>query len=677
MKKLFVVSGLFFLTTLLTVTLFALNTPQDSTGGKLPDLEPLPVHPRVEQAIAFFLPRMHYKHQKVDDALSEQMLNFYIDLMDNQHLYFLKSDIDKFQSYKFTLDDALRNGDLRGAYFMFNLFMKRFKERMDFVLNKALERPFNFEKKESIELDRKNAPWATTKAELDSIWKKRLKNEALSLKLAGKKWDDIVKRLKKRYRGMKKQMFKTESEDVFQVFMNSFCETFDPHTNYMSPKLSDDFKIRMSLSLEGIGATLQTEDDYTKVVNIVPGGPADKSGLLHPNDRIIAVGQGEKGEMVDIIGWRIDDVVQLIRGKKGTKVRLQIIPADASLSDPPKTIVIVRDKIKLADRAAKSDTLEITHNGRKFKIGVINVPDFYLDYDAMRKGQPDYASTSRDVARLIKQLQGAGVQGIIIDLRRNGGGFLSEAVDLTGLFIKEGPVVQVRNSRGRVKVERDDDPTLVYDGPLAVLVDRLSASASEIFAAAIQDYDRGIIVGSQTFGKGTVQNIMPLSRLFPHSKSKLGQVKYTIAKFYRITGGSTQRKGVLPDIYLPSRYDVLDVGEDSEKNALPWDEIEPVNFRPYDSHLHSLIKKLSALHQKRMEQSEEYKLIVEEIKDLKKERELNHISLNLEARKKLREKRDARKKELKKIHEKSGHSKKEDFYLIETAHILSDYVLNR
>ncbi len=671
MKKHISLVLLFIFISASAISLSALDKPASSKS--LPVLEPLPIHPRVEQAIAFFLPRMHYKHQQLDDKLSAEMLNFYIDLLDNQHLYFLKSDIDLFNHYKYSLDDALRNGDLRAAYFMFNLFMKRFQERMDFV-QQAFAKPFDFNKNDSIQLDRKNAPWATSKAQLDSLWKKRLKNEALSLKLTGKKWPDIVKRLKKRYRTRDKNMMKTESEDVFQVFMNAFAETFDPHTNYMSPKTSDDFKIRMSLSLEGIGATLQTEDDYTKVVNIVPGGPADKSGLLHPGDRIVAVGQGDKGEMVDIIGWRIDDVVQLIRGKKGTKVRLQIIPADASLSDPPKTITIVRDRIKLADRAAKSDTLEIMHNGRKFRIGVIKVPDFYLDYEAMRKGIPDYASTSRDVARLLKQLENAGVQGIIIDLRRNGGGFLSEAVDMTGLFIKEGPVVQVRDSRGRVKVERDDDPKIIYDGPLAVLVDRFSASASEIFAAAIQDYRRGIIVGSQTFGKGTVQNIMPLSRMFPHTKQKLGQIKFTIAKFYRVNGGSTQLKGVMPDIPIPSRFDVLDVGESSEKNALAWDEIEPVDYQVFDPRLPEEIPTLEKLHEKRMQNDPEYKLILKEIGEIKRERKKNSVSLNLTVRKKLRDEREKRKKELKKLHKKQGYKKNEDFYLLETAHILSDFV---
>ncbi len=661
MKKLLTISLLIVFTSLSAFTLFAVDKSDNS--GEIPVFEPLPIHPRIEQAIAFFLPKMHYKHQQVDDELSMQMLDFYLEMLDNQHLYFLKSDIDEFEQYRYTLDDALRNGDLRAAYSIFNRFIQRFEERMAYVKS-CLKTPFDFEKKDYYQLDRKNAPWVKTSAELDSIWKKRLKNEALSLKLTGKKWNDIVKRLQKRYTNMEKQMKKTQSEDVFQIYMNAFAQTFDPHTNYMSPKTSDDFKIRMSLSLEGIGASLRTEDDYTKVVEIIPGGPADRSGLLHPNDRIVAVGQGKDGELVDIIGWRIDDVVQLIRGPKGTTVRLQIIPADASLSDPPKTITLVRDKIKLSDRAAKSDTLEIEHNGKKYRFGVINIPDFYLDYEAMRKGQKDYASTSRDVERLLKQLQGANVDGIIIDLRRNGGGFLSEAVDLTGLFIKEGPVVQVRDSRGRVKVERDTDKKLVYDGPLAVLVDRFSASASEIFAAAIQDYNRGIIVGTQTFGKGTVQNIMPLSRMFPYSKDKLGQIKFTVAKFYRITGASTQNIGVLPDITIPSRFDVMEVGESSEKNALLWDEIDPVSFKPFNTELDKLIPRLARQHEARVQNSREFKLLMKEIEQLKKDREKNKVSLNLEERKKLREEREARKKQLDEIHKKTGHNKNEDFYML-------------
>jgi len=672
MKKL---SNLLVLTIailIFAVTATALTNNDEQSA--LPKLEPLPIHPRVEQAVAFFLPKIHYKKQQIDDELSSQMFDFYLESLDPQKLYFLESDIKEFENYRYSLDDALRNGDLRTAFEIFNRFMNRFEERLTYV-KKRLEKPFNFNAEDSFLIDRKDMPWPKTQEELDSLWSKRLKNEALSLKIAGKDWAAIKERLEKRYNNIEKQMRKTKSEDVFQIYMNAFTATFDPHTNYMSPKTSEDFKIRMSLSLEGIGASLRTEDDYTTVVEIIPGGPAARSGLLHPNDRIVAVGQGEKGEMVDVVGWRIDDVVQLIRGKKGTKVRLQIIPADASLSDPPVTITLVRDKIKLADRAAKSDTLEIEHNGQKFRIGVINIPDFYLDYEAMRQGKEDYASTSRDVERLLKELQGAQVDGVIIDLRRNGGGFLSEAVDLTGLFIEKGPVVQVRDSRGRVKVERDFDSKLVYDGPLAVLVDRFSASASEIFAAAIQDYQRGIIVGTQTFGKGTVQNMIPISRFFPHSKEKLGQIKLTIAKFYRITGGSTQNVGVLPDIRIPDRYEIMEIGERSEKNALLWDEIDPISFSSFDPDLKNVLPRLRNLHLMRAQSNEEYQLMLQQIERLKKEKERNVVSLNIEKRKEEREEREALKKKLKELHKKSGHDDREDFYLLETAHILGDYIL--
>jgi len=466
-------------------------------------------------------------------------------------------------------------------------------------------------------------------------------------------------------------MRQTQSEDVFQLYMNAFAETFDPHTNYMSPKTSDDFKIRMSLSLEGIGATLRNEDEYTKVVEIVPGGPADKSSLLHANDLITAVGQGENGELVDVIGWRVDDVVQLIRGSKGTKVRLQIIKAGVSLSAPQDTIMITRDKIKLADRAAKADTLHIINDHKKFTIGVIEIPDFYFDYENMRNGDTSYASTTRDVQRLIRDLQSKNVDGIIIDLRNNGGGFLNEAIELTGLFIDRGAVVQVRDAVGRIKVERDFDPTIVYNGPLAVLVDKLSASASEIFAAAIQDYRRGIIIGEQTYGKGTVQNIIQLDRFLPNADQKLGQVKMTIAKFYRINGGSTQHVGVIPDVTLPSRYDAMEFGESKEKNALLWDEINPAPFKAYSTDLENQIPRIKVRHQARVEKDPRFRVVMEEIREIEKVQNDKLISLNEEKRKKERDEAEARKTMREKI---SKPDKDFDLYLDESANVLSDLI---
>ncbi len=662
---------------LFSVILIFCQTPNLFAAASLQNddlLEPELVHPRVEKVITYLLSRSHYQKKAIDDSLSSDFYNNYIESLDGNRIYFTQADIDSFESFRYNLDDSLRFGSLKPAYQIFNLFLKRFRQRMEFAL-KRLDTKFDFSIDETFQMDRRKLDWPTSQSELNNIWRKRLKNGALKLKLAGKKWDDISKTLKKRYSNMLKRLNKTNSEDVFQIYMNAFADTFDPHTNYMSPKLSDDFKIRMSHSLEGIGATLRTEDEYTQVVQIVPGGPADKSGLLHPNDRISGVGQGDNGEIVDVIGWRIDDVVELIRGPKTTKVRLQIYPAEASLESAPDTIKITRDKVRLADRAAKSDTLELKENGHKFKVGIIDIPDFYLDYDGMRKGDPNYASTTRDVKRLISELKSAGVESIVIDLRNNGGGFLTEAVKLTGLFIKEGPVVQVRQTNGRLEIDRDTDDRVYYDGPLAVLINRFSASASEIFAAAIQDYGRGIIVGNQSYGKGTVQNIIRLNRFFPRTSEKLGQVKMTIAKFYRVNGGSTQNMGVVPDIAFPAQYGKNEIGERNMKNALLWDEIDPLHFKAVQMVPRNTIERLQSRHLARIHQNLRFKYLMENFDLMQKEREKKVISLNEGKRrlqrKKVEDRKEAHKKELEKLNLADN---KDDLYLMESASILDDYI---
>lgn len=652
--------------------------PVDSTSISFTKLEPDPHHRRVEQLVTQLLLRNHYKHIQINDSLSSRMLDQYIKILDYNRCYFLTSDIALFEKYRYQLDDSLRSGNVNPAYAIFNIFQQRFLERMNYIFNR-LKQEFDFTIDEYLEFDRSEEPWLKTATQLDSVWRKRLKNEALNLKLTGKEQRDISETLQKRYRNFQKRINQRQSEDIFQLYMNSFAVLFDPHTNYMSPKLSEDFKIQMSHSLEGIGALLRTDNDYTQVVRIIPGGPADKSGLLQANDRITSVGQGEDGEMVDVIGWRLDDVVQLIRGPKSTTVRLQIIPADAALEDPSVNIHIVREKVKLEDRAAKSDTIEIMDEGRLFKIGVIDIPDFYFDFDAMRKGDKDYKCTTRDVTRLIGELQSAGVDGIIIDLRQNGGGFLNEAIDLSGLFIKDGPVVQVRRSNGKLNIESDLDSNVYYDGPLAVLVDRLSASASEIFAAAIQDYGRGIIIGNQTFGKGTVQNVVKLKRFFPKSKSKKGQVKLTIAKFYRVNGGSTQHKGVLPDIELPSRFTSMKIGESVNKTALLWDEIKPVSFNKCNFNFKDNIQTLYARHKARIAKNPKFQYLIEDIEKLEKDREEKFLSLQEKKRKKKRDeaeiKKAARKKEKDDEDENKLSIKNEDLIVMESAHILSDMIL--
>ncbi|MBN2426059.1 MAG: carboxy terminal-processing peptidase [Calditrichaceae bacterium] len=639
-----------------------------------------PQHGRVSQIVMKILSNSHYQKKPIDDSLSAQMFEEYLSTLDYNRIYFLLSDIKEFEQYKYQLDDYLKAGNASPAFDIFNRFQTRFAERQEFIFS-LLQKEFDYSIDEYYQPDRSEAEWVETGIQQDSIWRKMIKNEALKLHLAGKDWDGIAETLEKRYKNLERNIKQTENEDVFQWYMNAFAVSFDPHTNYMSPKISDDFKIKMSLSLEGIGASLRTENEYTKVVEIVPGGPADKSGLLHANDLITAVAQGEEGELVDVIGWRIDDVVQIIRGPKDTKVRLQIIKADAALDAPQEIITIVRDKVKLEDRAAKSDTLELQHRGKSYKLGIIEIPTFYFDYEAMRKGDPDYKSTTRDVERLLRELQSAGVDGIVIDLRNNSGGFLNEAIELTGLFIKSGPVVQVRAANGQVKIESDYSGNVVYDGPMAVLMNRFSASASEIFAAAIQDYGRGIILGSQSFGKGTVQNIIELDRFFPNKgadNQKYGQIKMTIAKFYRVNGGSTQHLGVTPDISFPSQYELMDIGENAEPNALKWDEINAAQYMPVNPELKQYIPRLKKLHLSRIKDDFEFQYIMEDIEEFKQQKEIKMVSLEENKRRLEREKAEERKKNRKEQRDKdeAENGKKEaDALILESGRILLDMKL--
>jgi len=480
---------------------------------------------------------------------------------------------------------------------------------------------------------------------------------------------------------------KYDAEDVFQIYMNSFAEAVDPHTSYFSPMTAENFGINMSLSLEGIGAQLTYKDNYTTVVRIIPGGPAFKSKKLHENDRIVAAAQGDNGEFVDVIGWRLDDVIQLIRGKKGTVVRLKIEKADANPNLPPEILRLVRDKIKLEGQAAKSKTIKIENNGREFHVGVIDVPGFYVDFKGKQRGDKDYKSTTRDVKKLLLKLKKQKVDGVIIDLRSNGGGSLQEAIQMTGLFIKDGPVVQVRNSNGSIDVGTDDDPQVVYDGPLTVLINRYSASASEIFSAAIQDYGRGLIIGSQSFGKGTVQNLIDLKRFMPSSREKLGEVKLTIAKFYRVNGSSTQRKGVSPDIDFPSALPADQFGERSYTSALPWDTI-PTSHYIKAGDLNSIIPQLIKKHESRIVGDKEFQDYINDIAEVIKLRKKNSYSLNYKVRKAEREKAEKKKKERESEKTKDSElkvtgseevkttvEKTEDVLLNEAGNVLSDYIL--
>ncbi len=535
-------------------------------------LAPLPVHNTTTRNIVDALSKRHYVETNLDDELSTRIFDSYLTDLDPSKSYFLASDIATFEINRFEMDNALRQGDLKPAFAIFNVYhervMLRFQEVIT-MLDAGVDQ-FDFTLDEALEIEREDAPWAKDMEELDDLWRRRVKNAVLNLKLAGKEPEKIQELLLKRYHNRLLRTRQTNSEDVYQLYMNSFTKTYDPHTQYFSPRTSENFNINMSLSLEGIGAVLQLEDEYTKVVSLVPAGPAAKSKQIQPDDKIIAVGQNESGEMVDVIGWRLDEVVQLIRGKKDTIVRLEVIPAAAKDGSESKVIQITRNKVKLEEQSAKSEIIEIEQFGHTHKIGVIDVPTFYIDFKALQQNDKNYKSTTRDVKKLLVGLIEQGVEGVVIDLRDNGGGSLQEAKTLTGLFIDTGPTVQIRSKSNRVDILNDRDNSTVYDGPLAVLVNRLSASASEIFAGAIQDYQRGVIIGSQTFGKGTVQSLLPLNR---------GQLKLTQAKFYRISGESTQHKGVVPDISYPDNYDPESIGESTLSGPLPWDKIQPTGYR--------------------------------------------------------------------------------------------------
>ena len=603
-----------------------------------PVLEPVARHEKIGQLVTEFIQKSHYRHAAVDDELSSAVLDRYIEALDNNRMYFLASDVAEFERYRYRLDDMVRSDPLDPVFGMFDVYRTRVRERLNFALAQIQQEP-DFTIDENYVFDREGLPWAETSEELDEIWRKRVKNDALSLTLAEKDWPEIQEVLDKRYTRFLKRMDQIKSDDVFETFMNAFAHTLDPHSSYLSPRNSEEYRIQMSLSYFGIGASLQTDDDYVQVINIIPGGPAAMDGKLQPNDRITAVAQGEDGELVDVIGWRLDDVVQLIRGPADTVVRLQIMPAGALPGAELKILNLTRNQVKLEEQAAKSEIITVPRDGRDWSIGVIDVPSFYRDYRALSNGDKDYTSTTKDVKRLIGELEEQGIDGLIIDLRDNGGGHLTEATALSGLFIENGPVVQLRNANGRISRLDDPDPVprVAYNGPLAVLVNRYSASASEIFAAAIQDYRRGVIIGQQTFGKGTVQNLYSLDQYVRHPDDDgLGQLTLTIGKYYRVTGESTQHRGVDPDIALPSHIDAELIGESVRETALPWDTIRTTSFRAGDP-LDTTIQSLSVNHISRSKDDPDFQYLVDGIKDIEEVRTRKTVSLNIEERKLERE----------------------------------------
>lgn len=624
--------------------------PQKMVEG-VPNIKPDEQQSLVCKEIVALIENYNYKKLTVNDSISSVVLDKYIKDLDPYRSYFLASDIKDFEQFRTTLDDAFRVGDLSAPFYIFNVYSKRYNETLDYAMAHIKDK-YDFNQDDTYVFDREKMPWVTSTAALNDIWKKRVKYELINLSIAGSSEAKNVETLTKRYQNLKSQSAKLNNQDVFQTIMDAFTEAIDPHTNYFNPTNAEKFNEDMARSFEGIGARLKMENDVLKIDEIIAGGPAFKSKLLNAGDRIVAVAQAT-GDFEDITGWRIESAVSKIKGPKGTKVRLKIIPVGHDMSAKPVIIELTREKIVMADQSAQKEVKTIQSNGRPYKIGIITVPGFYADFKAANAGDPNYKSTTRDVKLLIDTLKNTDkVDAIVMDLRGNGGGSLVEAIDLTGLFIDKGPVVQVKDLKGQVDVQEDDHAGVAWDGPFGVMVDRLSASASEIFAGAIQDYGRGVIIGTQTYGKGTVQSSIDLNKLVnpsilqrlaslvqtgkasvissPNGKTatpQLGQINLTMAKFYRVNGSSTQHKGVMPDIVLPSFYPMDKIGEDTEPSALPWDEVQKSNFVPV-ANLTGVKPELVKLHEARMATSLDYKGLIQDIADMQKREQETSVTLN-------------------------------------------------
>jgi carboxyl-terminal processing protease len=581
--------------------------------------------------IGRILEDQHYSHAAIDDKMSDVVYQRYLEFLDSQRSYFLASDISDFNAYRLQFGDMIRTGNIDPAYLIFARFQQRNRERIQHAIALLQTEP-DWNLNESFEFDRAHAQWPADQATMDELWRKRVKNDALSLMLTGKSWTDASDVLRKRYERVLKRVDQVSNEDVFENLMNAYARAFDPHSSYFSPRSSEEYRIQMSLNYDGIGASLTLNDDYVTIMNVLEGGPAAVAGTLKINDRITAVGEGKDGTLKDVIGWRLDDVVQLIRGKAGTTVRLQVLPAGAAPGTPEKTLEFTRNKVTLEAQAAHKEVKSIVRDGRTLKVGVITVPGFYQDIAAQNAGDENYRSTTRDVLKLLNQLKAENIDGLVLDLRNDGGGYLPEATALTGLFIDHGPVVQLRDTAGRLEVLDDPETRGAYDGPLAVLVDRLSASASEIFAGAIQDYHRGVILGQTTFGKGTVQSLMPLDR-WPQAEGGNGQLTLTIGKFYRITGESTQHHGVEPDVPLASVLDTKEVGESALESALPWDRIAGVPFKTSaGSSAAPPVAALANEEDARAQRDPDYRWLMSDIAAIDSVRGQHSVSLNLKER---------------------------------------------
>ncbi len=687
-----------FRATLLSTTFLFSITGYALDSAPYEKLKPADIQAKTAVEIVNQLSKHHYRQQELNDSLSSRFLDDYLKTLDGSKNFFIAADIAEFDKYRKTFDDDFKSGKLNNSFFIYNRFTERFIARINSVIamldDKKME--FNFDVDESVMLDRKNESWPATKEAADKLWLQHIKANLLGSMLNGKSLEESKTTLRKRYANQLRRVKQQTAEEAFSIMMNSLTMLYDPHTNYMSPDTSENFNVSISLSLQGIGAVLQSDDDYTKVASLVPGGPADKEGQLKPNDKIISIAQGLTGEFEDVVGWRLDEVVKKIRGEKDTIVRLEVIPANPAAT-AHKIITIKRETVKLEDQAAKKAVFSVTQGQETLKIGVIDIPTFYMDFDAYNRRDPNYKSTTRDVAKLLEELHKENVDGVIVDLRENGGGSLPEAAMLTNLFVNPGPVVQIRQSNDSISRDYRANQPAVYRGPLIVLTNRLSASASEIFAGAIQDYGRGLIVGSTTFGKGSVQTMLPLEKA-------AGDLKITQAKFYRISGDSTQHRGVIPDLEFPTLLNSKEIGESSYDNALPWDQIKPAPHDVYNN-ISSLIPLLNPAHQERLKNDPEFiflkqqSALFEELNNKKvvslklstrqqEQKQIEQRTLDMENQKRKAKGlpvyanyADYKAKELKKDEDETlaDTRKKElepekDPYLVETGKILSDYI---
>ena len=611
-----------------------------STSVLALELAPLPQQPQAAMLTAELLSRFHYKSVPLDDALSGKIFDHYLKALDGEKYFFDQADIDRISSLRTRLDDAIQQQNLDPAFGIFNLYAQRVVERYSDA-RALLKTGFDFQQNESLQLSREKEAWPKSEAEVRELWRKRVKNDWLRLKLAGKDDKGIVETLDKRYEASIKRISRLKSEDAFQIFMNAYTMAVEPHTNYLGPRAQENFDITMRLSLVGIGAVLEEKDEYTTIRELMAGSPAANSGQLKVGDRIVAVGQGKDGPLIDVMGWRLDDTVRLIRGEADTTVLLDILPADVGVAEKHRLVPLVRKKISLEEQAAKKSVIPVTENGVTRQIGIITLPSFYLDFEARQKGDRNYKSATRDVERILVELKKQKVDSVLIDLRGNGGGSLVEAIELTGLFIDKGPVVQQRNAKGRITVESDTRAGQTWDGPLGVLIDRNSASASEIFAAAIQDYGRGLIIGETSYGKGTVQTLLDLDRITQSPKQQYGELKITVAQFFRINGGTTQLRGVTPDISFPVGDDAESLREAAFDNALPWVQISAADYSPLGN-LKDELPTLNKHHESRLKTDRDFQYLQEDFAEITRLRKKNLISLNEAERRQERDAQEAR-----------------------------------